>query len=136
MNRRPDARGVMVSKQADYIPQGIKIYFEGGQVTAVEGGGAVGENIREAPERFKNVQYPGYYPGPVVGWLEEIAMGINPKVGPAGPLRRRPGMLPLAFGTDCHNLVNDEDPTLPVNHRDIDFFLLRELRSGWHEAGR
>jgi hypothetical protein len=54
--------------------------------------------------------------------LEEIAMGINPKVGPAGPIRRRSGMLQLAFGTDRHNLVNDEDPTLPVNHRDIDFF--------------
>ena len=42
LNRRPDARGVMVSQQAGYIPQGIKIYFEGGQVTRVEGGGAVG----------------------------------------------------------------------------------------------
>ena len=122
LNRRPDARGVMVSQQAGYIPQGIKIYFEGGQVTRVEGGGAVGENIREALERFKNVQFPGYYPGPGVGWLEEIAMGINPKVGPAGPLRRRSGMLQLAFGTDRHNLVNDEEPTLAVNHRDIDFF--------------
>ena len=44
--------------------QGIKIYFEGGQVTRVDGGGAGGKNIREALERFKNVQYPGYYPGP------------------------------------------------------------------------
>jgi hypothetical protein len=122
LNRRPDARGVMVSKQTGYMPQGIKIYFEGGQITGVEGGGAVGENIREALERFKNVQYPGYYPGPGVGWMEEIAMGINPKIGPAGLLRRRSGMIQLAFGTDRHNLVNDEDPTLPVNHRDINFF--------------
>ena len=99
LNRRPDARGMMVSKQAGYIPQGIKLYFEGGQVTRVEGGGEVGENIREALERFKNVQYPGYCPGPGVGWLEEIAMGINPKVGPVGLIRRRSGMLQLAFGT-------------------------------------
>jgi len=55
LNRRPDARGVMVSKQSDSIPQAIKIYFEGGQVTRFEGGGKVGENIREALERFKNV---------------------------------------------------------------------------------
>jgi hypothetical protein len=122
LNRRPDARGVMVTKQGGYIPQGIKIYFEGGKVTRVEGGGAVGENIREALKRFKNVQYPGYYPGPGVGWLEELAMGVNPKVGPAGPIRRRSGMAQLAFGTDRHNLVIDDEPTLPVNHRDIDFF--------------
>ena len=37
-------------------------------------------------------------PGPGVGLLEELAMGIRPKVGTAGPIRRRSGMLQLAFG--------------------------------------
>lgn len=122
LNVTPDARGVMITKQAGYIPETIKIFFEGGRVTRVEGGGTVGETIRAELERFKDVQFPGFYPGPGVGWLEELAMGIHPKVGPAGPIRRRSGMLQLAFGTDRHNAVRDDMPTLTVNHRDINFF--------------
>jgi hypothetical protein len=122
LNVTPDARGVMITQQAGYIPGTIKIFLEGGQVTRVEDGGQVGETIRAELERFKDVQFPGFYPGPGVGWLEELALGIHPKVGPAGPIRRRSGMLQLAFGTDRHNAVRDEMPTLTVNHRDINFF--------------
>ncbi|MEE8349484.1 MAG: hypothetical protein V3R94_07930 [Acidobacteriota bacterium] len=122
LNVTPDARGVMITRQAGYIPEIIKIYFEGGRVIRVEGGGQVGETIRAELKRFEDVQFPGFYPGPGVGWLEELAMGIHPKVGPAGPIRRRSGMLQLAFGTDRHNAVRDERPTLTVNHRDINFF--------------
>ena len=122
LNVTPDARGVMITKQAGYIPGTIKIFFEGGRVARVEGGGQVGETIRSELERFQDVQFPGFYPGPGVGWLEELAMGIHPKVGPAGPIRRRSGMLQLAFGTDRHNAVRDDMPTLTVNHRDINFF--------------
>ena len=122
LNLKPDARGVIVSHQAGYMPQPIRIQFEGGQIVNVEGGGQVGENIREALEGVKEVQYPGYYPGPGMGWLEELALGTDPKVGPAGPLRRRSGMVQLAFGTDRYNLVRDTEPTLPTHHRDIDCF--------------
>ena len=122
LNLRPDARGVIVSHQAGYMPQPIRIQFDGGQIVKVEGGGQVGENIREALEGSQDVQYPGYYPGPGMGWLEELALGTDPKVGPAGPLRRRSGMVQLAFGTDRYNLVRDTEPTLPTHHRDIDCF--------------
>ncbi len=122
LNVKPDARGVIVSHQAGYMPEAIKIYVEGGQITQVEGGGAVGDNIRAALERFKDVQYPGFYPGPGVGWLEEMPLGVNPKLGPEGPIRHRSGMVQLAFGTVRYNLVRDEEPTLPSHHRDIDLF--------------
>ncbi len=38
-------------------------------------------------------------PGLGVGRLEELAMGIRPKVGTVGPIRYRSGMLQLAFGS-------------------------------------
>ncbi len=104
------------------MPQPIRIRFDGGQIVKVEGGGQVSENIREALEGSSEVQYPGYYPGPGMGWLEELALGTDPKVGPAGPLRRRSGMVQLAFGTDRYNLVCDTEPTPPTHHRDIDCF--------------
>jgi len=59
LNVRPDARGVMITKQAGYTPETIKIFFDGGQVTRIEGGGTVGETIRAELERFKEVQFPG-----------------------------------------------------------------------------
>lgn len=121
LTAKPDARGVMVTRQAGLIPV-VRIYFEGGQVTRIEGGGVAGENMKAALDRFKNVQFPGYYPGPGVGWLEEVALGTNPKVGPAGPIRRRSGMLHMAWGTDRYNRVSENTPTLPSNHRDMDFF--------------
>ncbi|MFB3141643.1 MAG: hypothetical protein ACE1Z2_02420 [Acidobacteriota bacterium] len=121
LTAKPDARGIMVTRQAGLIPT-IRLYVEGGQVVRVEGGGAAGENIKTALERFKNIQFPGYYPGPGIGWMEEIALGTNPKVGPAGPIRRRSGMLHMAFGTDRYNRVSDDIPTLPSNHRDMNFF--------------
>lgn len=121
LSAKPDGRGVLVTKQVGLMPL-IKIYFEGGQITRVEGGGAPGENIRGVLERFKNTQFPGYYPGPGVGWLEELALGTHPKVGPAGPLRHRSGLIQLAFGTDRHNTVTDQPPSLPPNHRDMDLF--------------
>ncbi len=121
LTANPDARGVMVTQQIGLIPT-IRLYVEGGAVVRVEGGGVAGENIKTALERFKNIQFPGYYPGPGIGWMEEIALGTNPKVGPAGPIRRRSGMLHMAFGTDRYNRVSDEVPTLPSNHRDMNFF--------------
>ncbi|MCH8820197.1 MAG: hypothetical protein IIB03_07750 [Acidobacteria bacterium] len=121
LTANPDARGVMVTRQAGYIPT-IRLFVEGGQVVRVEGGGAAGENIRMALERFRNIRFPGYYPGPGIGWMEEIALGTNPKVGPAGPIRRRSGMLHMAFGTDRYNRVSDDVPSLPSNHRDMNFF--------------
>jgi hypothetical protein len=121
LTANPDARGVMVTQQAGYIPT-IRLFVEGGQVVRVEGGGAAGENIKSALERFRNIQFPGYYPGPGIGWMEEIALGTNPKVGPAGPIRRRSGMLHMAFGTDRYNRVSDDVPSLPSNHRDMNFF--------------
>lgn len=121
LSAKPDARGVLVTQQVGLMPL-IKIYFEGGQITRVEGGGAPGENIRAALERFKTTQFPGYYPGPGIGWMEEIAIGTLPKVGPEGPLRHRSGMIQVAFGTDRPNTVSDIPPTLPPNHRDMDLF--------------
>jgi len=122
LNARPDAKGVMVSRQGGYMPEAIRIHFEGGRIIRVEGGGQPGDNIRKVLEDFKDVQYPGFYPGPGVGWLEELALGVNPWVGPEGPLRRRSGMIQLAFGTDRYNLVRDSEPSLPTHHRDIDHF--------------
>ncbi|MCZ6484755.1 MAG: hypothetical protein O6826_03565 [Acidobacteria bacterium] len=121
LSATPDANGVMVTQQVGLIPT-IRLYVENGAVNRVEGGGVAGENIKTALERFKNIQFPGYYPGPGIGWMEEIALGTNPKVGPAGPIRRRSGMLHMAFGTDRFNRVSDEVPTLPSNHRDMNFF--------------
>jgi len=121
LNAKPDTRGVLVTRQVGLMPT-IKIHFEGGEVKRIEGGGTPGENIRAALDAAKAVQYPGHYPGPGIGWVEEIALGTNPKVGPAGPLRYRSGMLQVAFGTDRHNTVTDGTPALPPHHRDIDLF--------------
>ncbi|MBI2821822.1 MAG: hypothetical protein HYX74_06315 [Acidobacteria bacterium] len=121
LTSNPDAEGVMVTRQVGLIPL-VKLYVEKGQVVRIEGGGVAGENMKAALERFKNVQFPGYYPGPGIGWLEEVALGTNPKIGPAGPIRRRSGMLHMAWGTDRYNRVSDDLPTLPSNHRDMDFF--------------
>ena len=87
---------MIVSHQAGYVPQPIRIQFDSGQIVNVEGGGQVGENIRQALEGVKDVRYPRYYPGP--------------------------GMVQLAFGTDRYNLVRDTEPTLSSHHRDIDCF--------------
>ena len=121
LSGKPDTRGVLVSKQVGLMPV-IRIYFQSGQVTRIEGGGAPGENIRQAFERSKTVQYPGHYPGPGIGWVEEMALGTHPKVGPAGPLRHRSGLIQVAFGTDRHNTVSDALPALPTHHRDMDLF--------------
>ena len=121
LTAKPDANGVMVTRQAGLIPT-VKLFVENGQVVRIEGGGVAGENMKAALERFKSVQFPGYYPGPGVGWMEEVALGTNPKIGPAGPIRRRTGMLHMAWGTDRYNRVSEKVPDLPSNHRDMDFF--------------
>lgn len=121
LTAKPDARGVMVTNQAGLIPM-VKLFVEDGQVVRIEGGGVAGENMKTALERFAKVQFPGYYPGPGIGWLEEVALGTNPKIGPDGPIRRRSGMLHMAWGTDRYNRVSEDVPTLPSNHRDMDFF--------------
>ena len=121
LSTQPDARGVLVTQQVGLMPE-IRIHFEGGRVVRIEGGGAPGENIRQALDAAKAVQYPGYYPGPGIGWLEELALGTHPKIGPAGPMRHRSGMIQLAFGTDRHNTVSDAPPALPPHHRDMDLF--------------
>jgi hypothetical protein len=121
LTAKPDANGVMVTKQVGLIPL-VKLFVENGQVVRIEGGGIAGENMKTALERFAKVQFPGFYPGPGVGWLEEVALGTNPKIGPDGPIRRRSGMLHMAWGTDRYNRVSEDTPTLPSNHRDMDFF--------------
>ena len=135
---RPDANGVVVTRalHSGPIPE-LKIYFEGGQVVRIEDGGKAGEYMKEAIERFKNVQWPAY-PGPGIGWLEEISLGTNPKA--IRPFsyeeytkmgrfpqwsfgRRRSGIVHLAFGTR-HNreFIQDEQSGLPYNHRDVEIY--------------
>lgn len=138
---KPDARGVIVTRalHSGPIPE-MKIYFENGQVTKIEGGGKAGEYMREALEKFKDTLYPDY-PGPGVGWLEEVSLGTHPKA--AQPYsyeeyekmqrypgwssgRRRSGVIHMAFGTNMHGGHTRDDyykkAELPVNHRDIELY--------------
>ncbi|MBI4483498.1 MAG: hypothetical protein HY652_11490 [Acidobacteria bacterium] len=135
---KPDAKGIIVARGLHSGPIAeLKVYFEGGQVVKVEGGGKAGEYIKEALERFKNTPYPDY-PGPGVGWLEEVSLGTNPKafrpytydeyvkMGRFSEWsfgRRRSGVIHMAIGTR-HNLerVTDQRSGLPYNHRDFEIY--------------
>lgn len=137
LTAKPDARGVIVARalHSGPIPE-IKLYFDNGHVTRVEGGGKAGEYIREALEKYKDIQAPGL-PGPGPGWLEEVSLGTNPKA--ARPYsfaeyermgrypswshgRRRSGVIHMAIGWSFHFDRGKPQPELPSNHRDFEIY--------------
>jgi hypothetical protein len=72
--------GVIAStaNHAGYFPHMIG-HVEDGVVVRVEGGGLLGDLVRELIERTRNVQYP-HHPRPGYNYVNEISLGTNPKV--------------------------------------------------------
>jgi len=81
-----DAQGVIVSQEGDwgFMWPPITIRLDRGEIAKIEHGGHFGDFWRRSLELTKNVQYPGYS-RPGTTWLEELAVGTNPKV--FGPMR-------------------------------------------------
>lgn len=108
MSAVPDMKGVLVTRTLSEGPiTEIKIFIDKANVTRVEGGGRAGEWFREALQRYGNLQFPGF-PGPGVGWVEEVALGTHPKASAAlggvcglgwGENRRRSGVVHIGIGS-------------------------------------
>jgi hypothetical protein len=75
----PTINGVVAgtSNHTGYFPH-IVVEIEGGMIKDIRGGGRYGDLFREAKERFKDVQYPGF---PYKGWayFNDASIGTNPK---------------------------------------------------------
>ena len=87
-----DARGVVAGtiNHAGVFPR-VKLHMEGGKIVRAEGGGRYGEAVQELITKYANVQYPGF-PGPGIGWLEEVAVGTNPRRGRVSTVTKGEGM--------------------------------------------
>ncbi|MBI4483251.1 MAG: hypothetical protein HY652_10205 [Acidobacteria bacterium] len=135
MNQNPDMKGVIVAKTVDgaVIPE-LRVYVEKATVTKIEGGGAVGERFRQALERYKNIQFPGF-PLPGVGHIEEMALGTHPKARPDqgpgfrgfGEGRRRSGTVHFGFGAtrnkETREVLMKGTSGLPRGqHRDLQIY--------------
>jgi hypothetical protein len=74
-----DAEGVIgaTTNHMGPFPQ-MKLFFKGGEITRIEGGGEFGELWRQYLDKMKTVHYP-LYPRPGAGFLMEAAIGTNPK---------------------------------------------------------
>jgi hypothetical protein len=75
----PGINGVVAGtvNHTGFFPR-MSVTVEAGQVTKIEGGGDYGRRFREAVDRFRTVQYPGY---PYPGWhfINDATIGGNPK---------------------------------------------------------
>jgi hypothetical protein len=84
-----NAEGVFVSRDLHLGPlaEPIAIYFQDSKITRVEGGGEVGDYVRDELDRLKDKVFvttegfgvPGPRPLKGVGWLEETAFMTHPK---------------------------------------------------------
>ena len=81
-----DAHGVVVSQQGDwdFMWPPLTIHLNRGEISQIEHGGFFGDFWRRSLELTQDVQYPGFS-RPGTGWMEELALGTNPKV--FGPMR-------------------------------------------------
>ncbi len=106
-----DAAGVLAATTSHFARPfpGIRLHFEGGRLTAIEGGGGYGDAWRALLTATKNNQYP-CFPRPGLFWLWELAIGTNPKIGRPSNIhrlssggfeweRRRSGVIHAGVGT-------------------------------------
>ncbi len=139
---RTDFKGKLVATlgQEEPLPK-ITIQHDRGEITSIEGGSHYGDMWREVVERTEDIQYPGY-PRPGTGWLNEFAIGTNPKIiGPMeveelkGDPERDPRYLRWPFSRDRTGVVHAGYGTLaaswwaktmdmPVNHYHLRLFFL------------
>lgn len=109
--RHEDATGVVQGTTSHFsrpFPH-IELRVEDGLVTKVSGGGRYGQAWSEMLEETRHLQYPDF-PRPGLFWLQEVAIGTNPKVFRPSNIhlhssggfeieRRRSGIIHLGFGT-------------------------------------
>ncbi len=109
-----DAHGVVVSQQGDwgFMWPPLAIHLNRGEISEIEHGGFFGDFWRRSLELTQDVQYPGFS-RPGTGWMEEFALGTNPKV--FGPMRvkelegvegRDPGSISWSYARDRSGAVH------------------------------
>lgn len=135
----PNMRGVFVSTKTHpgMIPR-LEMRIEGGRIVELTGGGSLGDHMREAFEKYKDIHYPGF-PGPGINWVEYVAWGWNPWIAPVSnaadlawtgkfwgeELDQRAGTVHMGFGTSygAQNYNFTLEHGIPVNHYDL--YLMR-----------
>jgi hypothetical protein len=108
----PRVNGVLAgtSNHTGFFPH-IRLYFKGGKLVDVEGGGKYGGKIKELMEEYADVHWPGY-PDKGFFWLVDTALCTIPKAFrrrsdlfdsywqyPNIPERNRSGVFHIGFGS-------------------------------------
>ncbi len=111
MLEEEDAAGVIAGTTGHFsrpFPS-LKLRLEGGQLVAVEGGGAYGKAWADLLEATRSNRYP-CFPRPGLFWLWEVAIGTNPLIRRPSNIhmlssggfeweRRRAGVIHIGLGT-------------------------------------
>ena len=137
LSDNPDMKGVFVSNHlhSGRIPT-IELTIDNGKVIEVAGGGKMGDYLRTAFEKYKDVQYP-HFPGPGVNWVEYAVWGFYPVPGyeplPDIPdmawsgkwwtynIDLKAGVVHIAVGTTAGGFTTEftNEHGYPVHHKDF-----------------